>query len=119
MSFDEIEIRIKNRISKNLEDHKIILGHSFVLDVDNVRAEYNGECIGLTKQEFKILKTLSNKKLIAKYDLIDTVWGERALLDDNNINTHLANLRRKIEVTPFRVLNVRGKGFYLESLKDH
>jgi two-component system response regulator VicR len=119
MNFDEIEVRLKNQISKHVEDHKIMLGHSFVLDVDNVRAEFNGECLGLTKQEFKILKTLSNKKLIAKYDLIDSVWGERRLLDDNNINTHLANLRKKIEVTPFRVLNVRGKGFYLESPKDH
>ena len=116
MSFDEIEVRIKNQINKHVKDHKIILGHSFVLDVDNVRAEFNGECLGLTKQEFKILKVLSCKKLVPKYDLIDTVWGEKTLLDDNNINTHLANLRKKIEVTPFRVTNVRGKGFYLESV---
>ena len=119
MSFDEIRVRLSNQIYKHESQNIIVLGHSFVLDVDNVRAEFNGQCLGLTKHEFKILKVLSNKKLIEKYELIDIVWGKRNSLDDNNINTHIANLRRKIEPTPFKVINKRGEGFYLDAIFDH
>jgi DNA-binding response OmpR family regulator len=118
MSFDEIRVRLANQIYKHQSQNVIILGHDFVLDVDNVRAEYNGNCLGLTVNEFKILKVLSNKKLIEKYDLIDLVWGKSNSLDDNNINTHIANLRRKIEPTPFKVINKRGEGFYLDAVLD-
>ncbi|WP_127717890.1 response regulator transcription factor [Halobacteriovorax sp. HLS] len=116
MSFDEIRVRLSNQIFRHKREKKIILGHSFVLDVDNVRAEYNGDCLGLTKHEFIILKTLSSKKLVPKYDLIDLIWGNKNIQDDNNINTHIANLRKKIEVTPFKVVNIRGKGYYLDSI---
>lgn len=118
MSFDEIKVRISNQIHKHQSENVIILGHSFVLDVDNVSAEFKGECLGLTKHEFKILKVLSHRKLVEKYDLIDQVWGKRNSLDDNNINTHIANLRRKMEPTPFKVMNKRGEGFYLGAIEE-
>lgn len=113
MSFEEIKVRLSNLILRHKSHKKLRLGFSLVLDIDNVQAIYKGECLGLTKQEFKILKTLSAKKLKNKRDLVESVWGEGCVVDDNNINTHLVNLRKKLEVTSHRVTNVRNKGFRL------
>jgi len=118
MSYEEIGIRIENQIEKHDGQSRVILGHSLVLDIENIQALFEGHCLGLTKQEFKILKTLSDKKLKSKNDLVSSVWGKSHFVDDNNINTHLVNLRKKIEVTSFRVKNIRNKGFILDSLKS-
>ncbi|OUR98768.1 hypothetical protein A9Q84_04975 [Halobacteriovorax marinus] len=118
MSYEEIGLRIQNQVGKRAISSRVILGHSLILDIENIQALYEGECLGLTKQEFKILKTLSDKKLKSKRDLVSSVWGESHFVDDNNINTHLVNLRKKIEITSFRVKNIRNKGFILDSLKS-
>ncbi|WP_290734084.1 response regulator transcription factor [Halobacteriovorax sp. JY17] len=113
MSFEEIGLRLQNQIHRHRSNKRVSLGFSLILDVDNIQALFENECLGLTKQEFKILKTLSAKKLRSKRDLVESVWGEGCSVDDNNINTHLVNLRKKLEVTPHRVVNIRNKGFLL------
>ncbi|CBW25320.1 putative two-component response regulator [Halobacteriovorax marinus SJ] len=113
MSFDEIALRLSNQIHRHVSHKKIQLGYSLILDIDEVCALYKSEDLNLTKQEFKILKTLSERKLKSKRELVESVWGVGAMVDDNNINTHLVNLRKKLEPTAHRVVNVRNKGFRL------
>lgn len=117
MSFEEIGLRLKNQIIRHTSNKRVKLGFSLILDIDNVQAIYKDECLGLTKQEFKILKTLSAKKLKSKRELVESVWGQGCTVDDNNINTHLVNLRKKLDITPHRVVNIRNKGFLL-SIED-
>ena len=117
MSFEEISLRLQNQIHRHRSSKRIKLGYSLVIDIDAISVIFNDECLGLTKQEFKILKTLSLNKLSSKEALVESVWGEGHRTDDNNINTHLVNLRKKLEKTSHRVVNIRNKGFLL-SVKD-
>ena len=113
MSFEEISLRLQNQIYRHRASKRIKLGYSLVIDIDAISAVFNDECLGLTKQEFKILKTLSLNKLSSKDALVEAVWGEAHRADDNSINTHLVNLRKKLERTSHRVVNVRNQGFML------
>lgn len=55
--------------------------------------------ISLTAKEFEILKLLMEhpKQVFSKENLFESVWKEPYAYDDNTINTHISNLRRKLK----------------------
>lgn len=55
--------------------------------------------ISLTAKEFEILKLLMEhpKQVFSKENLFECVWKEPYVYDDNTINTHISNLRRKLK----------------------
>ncbi|MFC2096754.1 response regulator transcription factor [Bacteroidota bacterium] len=80
----------------------------------------NGELINLTKHEFDLLKCLINngERVIDRNELLDKVWGVDIIVSPRTIDTHLANLRKKIEddpADPRIILSVRGVGYKIGS----
>jgi DNA-binding response OmpR family regulator len=59
----------------------------------------SGEPISLTGTEMKILRLLleNPKKLFTKANLFTSVWDEPYRYDDDAVNTHISNLRRKLK----------------------
>ena len=80
----------------------------------------NGELIGLTKHEFELLKYLAQNKerVIDRDELLDEVWGCDVVVTPRTIDTHMANLRKKIEEDPSNprfIISVRGVGYTMVS----
>lgn len=78
----------------------------------------SGEPISLTGTEMKILRLLleNPKKLFTKANLFTSVWDEPYRYDDDAVNTHISNLRRKLKaVCPDRefIETVWGIGYKL------
>lgn len=59
----------------------------------------SGRSISLTGTEMKILRLLMEnpQKLFTKANLFKSVWDEPYNYDDNAVNTHISNLRRKLK----------------------
>jgi DNA-binding response OmpR family regulator len=78
----------------------------------------SGQPVLLTRTEMKILKLLMEnpQKLFTKANLFTSVWNEPYRYDDNAVNTHISNLRRKLKsVCPDRefIETVWGIGYKL------
>lgn len=72
------------------------------INFDNYRIKKDQEEIFLTKNEFKILKTLfSNpQKIFTREEIIEIAFGMNYDAYDRAIDTHIKNIRHKIEDNP-------------------
>ena len=70
-----------------------------LLDRDASLAIVDGERLKLTSKEFSLLELflLSPKKTFTKANLYESVWEEEYLYEDNTINVHISNLRKKLQ----------------------
>ena len=76
----------------------------------------NGKEISLTTHEFELLKYLirTRGRVITRDELLDEVWGKGVFVTPHTVDTHIANLRKKIEDDPSRpklIFSIRGIGF--------
>lgn len=87
-----------------------------VIDYQAHKVKKNGKRINLTPNEFKILTTLTKypQKVFTRDELIQMVMGEDFEGYDRIIDTHIKNLRQKIETdshTPRYIITVHGVGY--------
>ena len=85
------------------------------VDFAGCRAWRNGDEIGLTALELKLLRAFfaQRGRVLSIDDLIARVWGN-VYLSDRVVYTHVNNLRGKIETDPAaprHVVTVRGMGY--------
>ena len=67
-------------------------------DAESFEIKNSQETIRLAKKECLILQTLLKhpKKIFTKEELYELVWEDSYLPGDNTLNTHLSNLRKKL-----------------------
>jgi two-component system, OmpR family, alkaline phosphatase synthesis response regulator PhoP len=75
-----------------------------------------GQNVELTPMEFDLLVTLINRRgaTVSRLDLLRDVWGHSAAVVTRTIDTHVAELRRKLEkdpAHPVHILTVRKIGY--------
>jgi len=87
-------------------------------EVDFGRGELRraGNPVDLTPLEFKLLSALIRHRgrVLARDQLLNEVWGRGTFVTDRVIDTHVANLRKKIEpdlAKPRYLISVRGAGY--------
>jgi DNA-binding response OmpR family regulator len=76
----------------------------------------NNKKILLTSLEFDLLKFLINHKgeLVNRDRIMDEVWGTEVFVAPRTVDTHILNLRKKIEDKPSEpkwIMGVRGRGY--------
>jgi DNA-binding response OmpR family regulator len=88
------------------------------LTIDTVKYEVrkNGEVVNLTPNEYKLLMTMIKypAKTFTREELVSMVLGEDYDGYDRTIDTHIKNLRQKIETDPKSskyILTVHGVGY--------
>jgi DNA-binding response OmpR family regulator len=79
----------------------------------------NGEAVALTPMEFDLLVALSDRHgaVVSRVELLTEVWGHSSAVLTRTIDTHIGELRRKLEADPSRprhILTVRKAGYRLE-----
>jgi len=88
------------------------------LDTGKLRASIAGRAIDVTPTEFELLATLARQpgRVFTRAQLLDAIRGVEVDSFDRAIDTHVKNLRRKIERDPRRpryLLTVHGVGYKL------
>ena len=69
------------------------------LNPDNFSVTVNGSPLELTKHEFRILDLLLKNpdRAFSKQQIYDFAWEDTYLGEDNTVNVHVSNLRKKIK----------------------
>jgi DNA-binding response OmpR family regulator len=96
-----------------LERHRF-KGFELKMSHDRKAVMSQGSWVDLTSTEYKILESLKNaRRRLTRAELQANVWPNSSI-SENNLDTHLTNLKRKIPEL-IQCLNVkRGLGYYLE-----
>ena len=121
-SLRELLARVKS-IFRRIEDHPTEI-HSFCigetdLDFKKYEARKSGQKIEYTPLEFQMLRLFVMKKgqVITRDDFLDQIWGEDNLVVSlRTIDSHIANIRKKIEEDPSNpkfITSIRGVGYKL------
>ncbi len=88
------------------------------LDVAHRRAEADGQLLALTAAEWRVLACLvgARGQLVSRADLTESALGRRLTAFDRSVDTHVNNLRRKLERAGgggIEIRAVRGAGYEL------
>ena len=88
------------------------------MEVDFARCELRraGKPVEVTPIEFKLLATFIRHRghTLNRDKLLETVWGRGTFVTDRAVDTHITNLRKKIESQasePRFLVSVRGMGY--------
>ena len=92
----------------------------FEVDFNRFELRRSGKPVDLTPIEFKLLAAFlsSRKSVLTRQQLLDRVWGRDVFVTDRVVDTHVGNLRRKVEEDPDKpvfLVSVRGVGYRFEA----
>ncbi len=102
------------------QEENILTFHQMKLDIVAHECSVNGQKLSLTSKEFELLRLfLQNpQKVFTKEQLYQKIWGNDYIIEDNSINVHISNLRKKIKEFDMEkeyIETVWGIGFKLKS----
>ncbi|MDF2534828.1 MAG: two-component response regulator [Bacillales bacterium] len=108
-----VEAVLRRGTSEN-EAGNIIRFKDLEMDIDAYTVKISGERIETTSKEFQILQTMleSKGKVWTREALLDRVWGYDFFGDARVIDTHIKNVRRKLD-RPY-IQTVKGIGYKVE-----
>jgi DNA-binding response OmpR family regulator len=108
---------VLRRTSERVDDINSYRFGQIDLNFKKYEATKTGKKLDLTPLQFQILKLLIQKRgeVLSRDELLDEVWGkENVWISHRTIDSHIANIRKKIEDDPSqpdRILNIRGVGY--------
>ena len=121
-SLREVVARVKailRRTEDILDELNTCLIGDIHLDFRKYEAIRGEMSIELTPLEYRMLKILIMKKeqVITRDDFLDAIWGEdEMVVSSRTIDSHIANIRKKIEddpSNPKHIINIWGVGYKL------
>ena len=94
---------------------KLHLG-ALEIDFHSYQAVKNGAPIDFTRKEFQLLQFLYARAghVLSREDLLAAIWGAETFVTNRTVDTHIANLRAKIEPEPphpRHIVTVHGVGY--------
>ncbi|MGD9497249.1 MAG: response regulator [Armatimonadota bacterium] len=98
-----------------LTQKRVLEGAGIRLDLDSREVTVDGAPVELTPTQMRLLQVLMEQpgRVFSTDELLDTVWDYRQY-DSHLVETHISNLRNKIEVdpkNPQRIVTVRSFGY--------
>jgi DNA-binding response OmpR family regulator len=90
------------------------------VDFDRGEVRRGGAPIEVTALEFRLLTSFIRRRghVLSRRQIIDAAWGEDTFVTDRVVDTHILNLRKKIEPEPSRprfLCSVRGMGYRFDA----
>ena len=90
------------------------------VDIATRTVRREGQLVALTPMEFDLLVALIRRRgaVASRHELLREVWGHRAAVVSRTVDTHVAELRRKLEADPAHpchILTVRKAGYRLKT----
>jgi len=90
------------------------------VDFDRGEVRRGGAPVDVTALEFRLLAAFIRRRghVLSRRQIIDAAWGEGTFVTDRVVDTHILNLRKKIEPEPSQpryVCSVRGMGYRFDA----
>ncbi|MCC2680059.1 MAG: DNA-binding response regulator, partial [Pseudobdellovibrio sp.] len=69
----------------------------------------------LTPNEYKILALLATNReqIFSRHKIVESVWGADTHISDKAVNSHISNLRKKIQDSVCKISS-EDKGYFLK-----
>jgi two-component system, OmpR family, phosphate regulon response regulator PhoB len=117
----ELLLRVKAVLRRTGNDYveaSVIKVGPIAIDSDRHLVAVNGDEVGFTSTEFKLLHALAQKpgRVQSRETLLREVWGYSYVEDSRTVDTHITRLRTKMGVAGDLIKTVRGFGYKIESL---
>ena len=119
-SLRELRARVRAQLRRGQSaTGRVVTFGDCVVDLDRAEATCREKRVELTAQEFRLLEVLllSDGRVMTRDQLIDAAWGHGTAITDRVVDTHVFNLRKKIEPVPAEprfLVGVRGLGYRFE-----
>lgn len=117
VSLRELIARIKNKISikpNSSADSEVLTFDGFKLHCEMQMAEIGEEKIQLTPIEFKLIHLLAkNPNKVFSRDYITNLLWPNIHVQNQNIDTHLSNLRKKLMPFSKYIKTIKSRGYIL------
>ena len=116
----ELRARIRAQLRRSAPvDVRVFRFGDCEVDFDRAELRRGGRAVELTPLELRLLAAFQRNRgrVLSRAQLIDAAWGTGTAITDRAVDTHVFNLRRKIEVEPASprfLLGVRGLGYRFE-----
>ncbi len=108
---------LKRANNTNSEQNKLNC-KDFILNMSKSTIEKDGKEIELTKNEFKIIYYLVQKRgqIVSREDIMNYLWDSEMFVDDNTLTVNITRLRNKLEEVQLKdILETRrGQGYILK-----
>ena len=119
-AFEELLARIRALLRRSeLTRPSVLVIADLSLDPLGQRVTRAGQPLDLTRKEYAILEVLMRQagEVVSRSRLAELVWKDDLVAIDNLIDTHISNLRRKVDPPDRHALiqTVRGRGFRLDA----
>lgn len=122
--FDNKELIVRmeavlRRYKKSSQDDTLFVYKDLSMNTSTMEVKLKDEKLLLTRYEYLILQLLMSEpnKVFTKNNIFDRVWNENFVGDENAINVHISNLRKKFsKINPNEnyIKTVWGLGFKME-----
>lgn len=107
---------IFKRLDRNL-GNRIDVGR-FVIDASRSSFIHAGEEVELTRNEFKILYLLVEKKgsIVSRDEMMNGLWDSELFIDDNSLTVNINRLRNKLKEAGLEnvIETKRGQGYMIK-----
>ncbi|VEJ55349.1 Transcriptional regulatory protein BaeR [Pragia fontium] len=98
----EVVARVKTIIKRCYQAPRLIpqTAQEMQLDESQFQVRYNNMTLDLTSAEFRLLKTLFSHagQVLTRESLLDNLYNDYRVVTDRTVDSHIKNLRRKLEV---------------------
>lgn len=121
-----LKVRIQTALRKHQggEREKTLYCGDLTLDPQRVKVFKGTGEIGLTTQEFRLLKYFmeNRERVLLKEQIMDILWDQKGnFVEENTLPVTISRLRKKIEddpVNPFYIKTVHGMGYLFHGEKE-
>ena len=88
----------RTSVGKSRESGKSLVFRDIEILPGNREVRVGGKTIDLTRKEYEILELLVSHpgQVFTRDKIFETVWGAEAFPEDNSVNVHVGNLRKKL-----------------------
>jgi DNA-binding response OmpR family regulator len=120
-SLRELRARIRAQLRRSMRNtERVVRFGDCEVDLDRAELRRGGNPVEITAQELRLLSVFlqSRGRVLSRDQLIQSAWGHGMAITDRAVDTHVFNLRKKIEPVPSEprfLVGVRGIGYRFES----
>lgn len=117
----EVVARVKTLLRRFYRPQDIVQNEKLVvIDEQAYQIQYNNKILDLTTAEFRLLKALATQpgKILTRDQLMDHLYDDYRIVTDRTIDSHIKNLRRKLEQLNDQIEFIRsiyGQGYRWET----
>ena len=95
----------------------------FIINQKERKISHRGKQLTLTPKEYELASLLfsSEGRLLARTEILKTVWGLNSEINTRTVDTHISRLRKKLELEPtngWHLTSIYHHGYRLERIEN-